>query len=120
MSSNLPFGPIGKTEWVSVHCMRRAIERIMGKSTTVGQTLAKLEEMLEGSLEADLKPEKKVNKILNHGGRLAKYRVYLGSRPRLNLKEIPEDAWIMVLHDDNTLATIHQNNSQEWVFKDEE
>jgi hypothetical protein len=108
--NRIPFGPIKGVEWVTPHCFRRFIERAHVKGT-VGQIMRNLESWLERSHPADLKPEARVKKILNHGGTPSTYWM-IGP-------DTAKSSWILV-QSGKTLVTVHQNDSLEWVRRPED
>lgn len=106
--NRVPFGPIKGVEYVTPHCLVRFSQRAKVKGTA-GRVLVTLEGWLTKAREAQLVPGAEVKKLLNHNVVPATY-YRVGSA-------IPTKAdWILVVVG-NTLVTVHQNQSGEWIPK---
>ena len=104
----VPFGPVKGVEFVTLHCLRRFVERA-GVKGTVGRVLCSLEGWLDRAREADLKPGANVAKILGHGCSPARYWRIGSSNPT-------KGDWILV-QVDRRLVTVHRNDTLEWIPK---
>lgn len=117
-TSTIPFGPLLSIERVTVHCLRRMIQRYpwYEKEVTTGKVLVKLERLVASSVPVRLKEKHQVKKILTHGCRVAEYRAWLHGNPREAFNELPQNAWILVIENGDTLVSVYENKAQELEF----
>ena len=101
-----PFGPVRGVRLISLHAQNRFAERF-SKGATVGQQMQRMEALIECGKEAFLKPEKRLNKLLNHGVQDARYY----------LKGSLQQGMIFVVAN-GVLITVHAANADEFTLTD--
>jgi len=103
-SHYFPFGPVRGVRLISLHAQHRFAERY-GKGASVGSQMQRMEALIENGKEVFLKPEKRLNKLLNHGVQDARYF----------LKGSLQQGMIFVVVN-GVLITVHDANADEFIL----